>query len=161
MKASRISKLVFDYGKQRKAYIRAAFISLVARPSLRCVRSTANDVMCPWHSVDSSSLRRNKHFKQKRLRSFWDDVPLMILQLKDIHKTPEKEISTTRKISLTRIDQRNCIFTIKKTQNKPSREKNICNHNSLKGNMTMNGVIKPYENCTQSVRWHHHHLHRE
>jgi hypothetical protein len=76
----------------------------------------------------------------------------MILQLKDIHKTPEKEISTTRKISLTRIDQRNSIFTIKKTQNKPSREKNICNHNSLKGNMTMNGVIKPYENCTQSVR---------
>jgi hypothetical protein len=31
----------------------------------------------------------------------------MILQLKDIHKTPEKEISTTRKISLTRIERRN------------------------------------------------------
>jgi hypothetical protein len=53
------------------------------------------------------------------------------------------------------------IFTIKKTQNKPSREKNLRNHNSLKGNMTMNADIKPYENCTQSVRWHHHHLHRE
>ncbi len=37
-------------------HIRAAVINLVASPSLRCDRATANDVMCPCVSVDSSSL---------------------------------------------------------------------------------------------------------
>lgn len=36
--------------------LRAALMSLVARPSLRWVRSTARDVMWPWHSLVSSSL---------------------------------------------------------------------------------------------------------
>lgn len=35
---------------------RAACISRVAKPNLRWVRATANDVIWPWHSVASSSL---------------------------------------------------------------------------------------------------------
>ncbi len=38
------------------AGLRVALISFVARPSLRCVRATATDVMCPWGSAASSSL---------------------------------------------------------------------------------------------------------
>lgn len=38
---------------------RAADISLVANPSLRCVRATASEVMCPCTSVDSSSLQHS------------------------------------------------------------------------------------------------------
>ena len=36
---------------------RAAAMSLVARPSLRCVRATAKEVICPFTSADSSSLQ--------------------------------------------------------------------------------------------------------
>ena len=46
---------------------RAAVMSLVARPSLRCVRRTARDVMWPRHSLDSSSLQANEHRLTSRI----------------------------------------------------------------------------------------------
>lgn len=48
---------------------RAAFISLVASPSLRCVRATARLVMWPCTSVDSSSLRHWLWVHERQLTS--------------------------------------------------------------------------------------------
>ena len=49
---------------------RAASINLLAIPSFLCVRSTERDVMCPWTSVDSSSLQQAVWQSSSSLGSF-------------------------------------------------------------------------------------------